>query len=238
MKKWLMLLGLVPFLSLAGEFEPSLVVQTGKMQEGDLMVRNITDLAARKSCLAFYIRTSGTSPVIECYEASSGFGANLTQVGHIKSQDMIIRKLIDSKNRMNCVVAYVGTPGTSPAVDCYPYQHLFKGKISEAGHMREGDLDVFRVVDPGNNKVCLVSYVRTEKTSPSILCYDSHAGKKGGLYQASYLRAGDLVVRKVKDVESGMACMVTYVSTPGTKTHIYCYEENPPMPPAKPAARH
>ncbi len=233
MKRWTGLLLLLPLFATAGEFEPTLVVQTGKMVEGDLIIRNITDLGANKTCLAFYIRTSGTSPVIQCYNASSGFGAQLRQVGHIKSEDLIVRKVVDEKNRMNCVVGYVSTPGTSPAVACYPYQYKFKGEISEAGHLREGDLHVFRIVDPANMKVCLVSYVETDKTKPDILCYDSTAGKRGGLYQASYLREGDLIVRKIKDAESGMACLVTYVSTPGTKTHLYCYPEGsapPPMP--------
>ncbi len=225
MKKWIVLLALLPLVTTAGEFEPTLVVQTGKMVEGDLIIRNITDLGANKTCLAFYVRTSGTSPVIQCYNASSGFGAQLTQVGHIKSQDLIVRKIVDHKNRMNCVVAYVSTPGTSPAVACYPYQYKFKGEISEAGHLHEGDLHVFRIVDPANMKVCLVSYVSTDKTRPDILCYDSTAGKRGGLFQASYLREGDLIVRKIKDAESGMACLVTYVSTPETKTHLYCYPE-------------
>jgi hypothetical protein len=227
MKKWLALLAFgLTMTAQAGKYESSMVVQTGQMRESDLIVRNITDLTKHQTCLTFYIRTSGTSPVTYCYDAVSGFGANLNQVGHIKSDDLVVRKLEDTKNGMFCLTAYVSTPGTSPAVDCYPNKQQFKDHMIEAGHLREGDLDVSRIIDAGNMKTCMVAYVTTEGTSPSILCYDSpQAGNKGGLYQASYLKEGDLVVRKVVDVESKKACLVTYVSTPGTSTHLYCYDE-------------
>ena len=224
-----LLLGLLAFslsfIAQAGKFEPSLVVQTGQMRESDLIVRNITDLTNKKTCLTFYIRTSGTSPITYCYDAVSGFGANLNQVGHIKADDLVVRKLEDTKNGMFCLTAYVSTPGTSPAVDCYPNAQQFKDHMIEAGHLREGDLDVRRIVDTGNTKTCLVAYVTTKGTSPSIVCYNATASNKGGLYQASYLKEGDLVVRKIVDTESKKACLVTYVSTAGTSSHLYCYDE-------------
>lgn len=209
----------------AGKYESSLVVQTGQMRESDLIVRNITDLTNKKTCLTFYIRTSGTSPITHCYDAVSGFGAKLNQVGHIKADDLVVRKLEDTKNGMFCLTAYVSTPGTSPAVDCYPNKQQFKDHMIEAAHLREGDLDVRKIVDTGNGKTCLVAYVTTQGTSPSLACYDSAAGTKGGLYQTSYLKEGDLVVRKVIDVESKKGCLVTYVSTAGTSSHLYCYDE-------------
>jgi hypothetical protein len=227
MKKLLALLifGLA-FTVQADKYESSLVVQTGQMRESDLIVRNITDLTKHKTCLTFYIRTSGTSPKTICYDAVSGFGANLNQVGHIKADDLVVRKLEDTKNGMFCLTAYVSTPGTSPAVDCYANKQQFKDHMMEAGHLREGDLDVRRIIDVGNMKTCLVAYVTTKGTAPSIVCYDSpQAASKGGLYQASYLKEGDLVVRKVVDVESKKACLVTYVSTAGTSSHLYCYDE-------------
>ena len=100
-----------------------------------------------------------------------------------------------------------------------------KENMVEAGHLREGDLDVRRIVDDGSQKACLVTYVNTKGTAPSIVCYDSPPDSKGGLYQASYLKEGDLVVRKVVDTASHMACLVTYVSTEGTSSHMYCFQE-------------
>ena len=67
----------------AGEFKSSLVVQTGELRESDLIVRNITDLNSKKTCLAFYIRTTGTSPVMHCYDVVGGFGASINQVGSL-----------------------------------------------------------------------------------------------------------------------------------------------------------
>lgn len=209
----------------AAEYKSSLLVQTGEMRESDLIVRNITDLDSKKTCLAFYIRTSGTSPVINCYDAVSGFGATLSQVGHIKADDLVIRKLEDTKNSMSCLVGYVSTPGTSPAVNCYPNKQRFKDHMLQAGHLREGDLSVRRIVDPGNMYACLVAYVKTEGTSPSVVCYEAKAGGKGGLYQSSELKEGDLVVRKIVDNANSKACLVTYVSTAGTSTHVYCFDE-------------
>ncbi len=223
------LLGLVmfclPLVSPAATFEETLLVQTGKMTEGDLVVRNVTDLGSSKTCLVFYVKTSGTSPKTFCYHAVSGFGAKLNQVGHIKADDLVIRKIEDTKNNMSCLVAYVSTPGTSPAVDCYASKHRFKDQMVESGHLREGDLDVRLIVDPGNAKSCMVSYVRTKGTNPAVVCYDSTAGRKGGLRQVSQLKEGDLVVRKIVDTGSNEACLFSYVSTAGTSSHLYCYSE-------------
>ena len=212
-------------LAQAGEYKSSLLVQTGEMRESDLIVRNITDLDSKKTCLAFYIRTSGTSPIINCYDAVSGFGATLSQVGHIKADDLIIRKLEDTKNNMSCLVAYISTPGTSPAVHGYQNKQRFKDHMLEAGHLREGDLDVRRIVDPGNLQTCLVAYVKTKGTSPSVLCYQAQAGSKGGLYQGGSLKEGDLVVRKIIDSANQKACLITYVSTAGTSSHVHCFDQ-------------
>ncbi|HHH39141.1 MAG TPA: hypothetical protein ENK50_06165 [Sedimenticola sp.] len=233
------LLGLVmfclPLVSQAAAFEETLLVQTGKMTEGDLVVRNVTDLGSSRTCLAFYVKTSGTSPKTFCYRAVSGFGAKLVQVGHIKADDLVIRKIEDTKNGMTCLVAYVSTPGTAPAADCYPSKHRFKDQMVEGGHLREGDLDVRLIADPGNRKSCMVSYVHTKGTDPAVVCYDSSAGRKGGLRQVSQLREGDLVVRKIVDTGSQEACLFSYVSTAGTSSHLYCYFEGLKKPAPVPA---
>ena len=65
----------------------------------------------------------------------------------------------------------------------------------------------------------------TAGTSPSIVCYDSQAQKQGSLRQVSHLREGDLVVRKIMDTANRKACMATYVSTEGTSSNLYCYDE-------------
>jgi hypothetical protein len=215
----------LPLLASAGEYKTSLVVQTGELRESDLVVRNITDLNSRKTCLAFYVRTTGTSPVMSCYDVVEGFGASVNQVGHIKEGELVIRKLEDFKNNVTCLVAYVSTPGTSPSVDCFPSKGRFKENMAQSAHLREGDLDVRRIVDPGG-KTCLVSYVSTKGTSPSVVCYDAppDAGK-GGLIQTSYLREGDLVVRKILDTASNKACLISYVSTEGTSSHLHCYDD-------------
>ena len=82
-----------------------------------------------------------------------------------------------------------------------------------------------RISDPSSLKTCLVSYVSTKGTSPSVVCYDAKAGGQGGLIQASYLREGDLVVRKIVDEANGQACLISYVSTEGTSSHLHCYTE-------------
>jgi len=40
-------------------------------------------------------------------------------------------------------------------------------------YLREGDLIVRKIVDHANQKECLISYVSTEGTSPSINCFDA-----------------------------------------------------------------
>jgi hypothetical protein len=110
-------------------------------------------------------------------------------------------------------------------VACYPNKQQFKDHMVESAHLREGDLDVRKIVDSGNGKACLVAYITTTGTSPAVMCYDSVAANQGGLFQSSYLKEGDLVVRKVVDSESKKACLVTYVSTAGTSSHLYCYDE-------------
>lgn len=224
MKRLLALLLLVlPVIAGAGEYRSSLVVQTGEMRESDLIIRNISDLDSRRTCLVFYIRTVGTSPVMTCYDATSGFGANINQIAHLKVKELVVRVVEDSKNKRICLVAYISTPGASPSVACYTRQQHRKGGIVEEGHLREGDLEVYRVVD--GPKSCLIAYVTTKGTSPSVACFDSKVGGKGGLRQLSYLREGDLVVRKIADFANAKSCMVTYVSTQGTSSHLYCYDE-------------
>ncbi len=216
---------LLPVLSQAGDYSSQLVVQTGLLRESDLVVRNITDLASKKTCLAFYIRTAGTSSVIDCYDVVGDFGTTIRQVGHIKQDDVIIRKIEDTKNRRVCLVAYVATAGTSPAVDCYTTTHKFKDNLDMSAHLREGDLSVRRVSDTGAMRTCLVAYVNTKGTSPSVSCYASQPKGVGGLKQVSQMKEGDLVVRKVKDSANNKSCMVTYVSTAGTDTHLFCFDD-------------
>ena len=40
--------------------------------------------------------------------------------------------------------------------------------------------------------------------------------------QTSYMKQGDLIVRKVVDQSSRKECLVSYVSTAGTSPYIYC----------------
>jgi catabolite regulation protein CreA len=216
---------LLPVLSQAGDYSSQLVVQTGLLRESDLVVRNITDLVSKKTCLAFYIRTAGTSSVIDCYDVVGDFGTTIRQVGHIKQDDVIIRKIEDTKNRRVCLVAYVATAGTSPAVDCYTTTHKFKDNLDMSAHLREGDLSVRRVSDTGAMRTCLVAYVNTKGTSPSVSCYASQPKGVGGLKQVSQMKEGDLVVRKIKDGANNKSCMVTYVSTAGTDTHLFCFDD-------------
>jgi len=215
---------MMPVLSHAGDYSTQLVVQTGLLRESDLVVRNITDLVSKKTCLAFYIRTAGTSSVIDCYDVVGDFGTTIRQVGHIKQDDVIIRKIEDTKNNRVCLVAYVSTPGTSPAVDCYTTTHKFKDNLDMSAHLREGDLSVRRITDTGANRTCLVAYVDTKGTSPSVACYASQTKGIGGLKQTSQMKEGDLVVRKIKDAANNKSCMVTYVSTEGTDTNLFCFD--------------
>lgn len=226
MKKLFILLFLsMPFACLAEAYQSTLLVQTGKMRESDLIVRTITDLESSRICLAFYIRTTGTSPVMSCYDAVSGFASNINQVGHFKEKQLIVRKMKDTVNDVSCLVAYVSTPGTSPSIDCYKSRTSAKDDLVRSGHLREGDLDIYRVVDTDSTKTCLIAYVSTGGTAPSLKCYDSKGDGKGALIQGSHLREGDLIVRKIVDHSNRKECLITYVSTEGTSPSIYCSDE-------------
>ena len=48
----------LPLLAAAADYESTLLVQTGKLRESDLIVRTISDLQSNKICLAFYVRTA------------------------------------------------------------------------------------------------------------------------------------------------------------------------------------
>lgn len=215
---------LLPLSAAAGEFSSTLVVQTGFLREGDLIVRNITDLVSKKTCMTFYIRTAGTSPVTDCYDVIGEFGADVRQAAHVKEGELVIRKMEDSKNNRACLVAYVSTPGTSPAVHCYTTAHRFKEGLTIDSHVREGDLDVHRILDPSANTTCLVAFVDTKGTSPSTFCYPSVPQGAGPLRQESALKEGDLVVRKISDGANKKACLVSYVSTEGTSSRMYCFD--------------
>ena len=215
----------LPVLSQAGDYSSQLVVQTGLLRESDLVVRNVTDLISKKTCLAFYIRTAGTSSVIDCYDVIGDFGTTIRQVGHVKQDDVVIRKIEDTKNNRVCLVAYVSTPGTSPAVDCYTTTHKFKDNLELTAHLREGDLSVRKISDTGAMRTCLVAYVNTKGTSPDVFCYASQPKGVGGLKQISFMKEGDLVVRKIQDTANKKACMVTYVSTVGTDSNLFCFDE-------------
>jgi hypothetical protein len=228
MKRFLLLLACaLPFLSQAGDYQSTLLVQTGQMRESDLIVRTISDLESNRICLAFYVRTIGTSPSMTCYDVVSGFRSRIDQVGHFKEGKLIVRKLKDFENNVSCLVAYVSTAGTSPAIDCYKNAAVGKFRDSDtlvpSGHLREGDLDVYRIVDPDSTKSCLIAYVNTGSTSPSLQCYGTQTSTaKGGMAQTSYLREGDLIVRKVVDEDNAKECLITYVSTEGTSPFIHC----------------
>jgi hypothetical protein len=233
------------FSSVASDYQTTLLVQTGQLRESDLIVRTVSDLESNRICLAFYIRTTGTSPVISCYDGRAGFRSNVEQVGHFKEGKLIIRKLTDSVNGVSCSVAYISTPGTSPAINCYSSsadgsKYRTSGAISSSGHLREGDMDVYRVVDPDSSKTCIIAYVDTQSTSPAQQCYSTPAvvgaaaaplKPKGALVQTNYMREGDLIVRKVVDHGNRKECLITYVSTEGTKPYIHCAEErSTPVP--------
>jgi hypothetical protein len=222
----------LPLLCSAADYESTLLVQTGKLRESDLIVRTISDLQSDKICLAFYVRTSGTSSVMTCYDAVSGFRSNINQVGFFKEDELIVRKVKDLENGVACLVAYISTPGTSPAIDCYKSVKPGSDAIVRGGHVREGDLEVHRVSDPDSNKTCLVAYVSSGGTSPSLTCYPSLGEPgEGGMVQTSQLREGDLVVRKMIDPPNQKTCLITYVSTEGTSPYMYCFDERTGAPP-------
>ena len=82
---------------------------------------------------------------------------------------------------------------------------------------------MYRVVDSDGARTCLVSYVNTGSTSPSLVCYTDRPDlPPGALIQSSQLKEGDLVVRKIIDEASQKECLVTYVSTEGTSPSMYC----------------
>ena len=225
MKKLFIVLFLsMPFACFAEAYQSTLLVQTGQMRESDLIVRTITDLESSRICLAFYIRTTGTSPVMSCYDAVSGFASNINQVGHFKEKQLIVRKMKDTVNDVSCLVAYVSTPGTSPSIDCYKSRTSAKDDLVRSGHLREGDLDIYRVVDTDSTKTCLIAYVATGGTAPSLICYNSQSGGTGGLVQNSHLREGDLIVRKIVDQANRKECLISYVSTEGTSPNINCFD--------------
>jgi tRNA G37 N-methylase TrmD len=226
----------LPLLATAAEYESTLLVQTGKLRESDMIVRTITDLESNKICLTFYVRTVGTSPAMTCYDAISGFRSSVNQVGFFKEGELVVRKVKDFQNSVSCLVAYVSTPGTSPAIDCYKSAKPSDDAIVRAGHLHEGDLDVQRLADPDSTKTCLIAYVATGGTAPSLTCYNSLVQPgEGGIVQTSELREGDLLVRKIVDQPNQKTCLITYVSTRGTSPYFYCFDEHsqkgPPIPP-------
>ncbi len=230
---------------MAADYQSTLLVQTGLMRESDLIIRTVSDLASNKICLAFYVSTVGTSPAMTCYDVTSGFRSKIMQTGHFDEDKLIVRRIKDAMNSISCMVAYVATAGTSPAIDCYRTSNTTEQDLVRDGHMREGDLDVYRIVDPDSTKTCLVAYVKTTNTSPNLKCYDSDPNGKGALTQSDFLREGDLVTRKVVDENNHKECLISYVSTEGTSPYIYCsdapkqvqYAPPPPPAPAPPPKR-
>ena len=90
MKRFLIvLLSTLPVLALAEDYQSTLLVQTGQMRESDLVVRTISDLESNKICLAFYVRTVGTSPVLNCFDAVSGFRSRVKQSAHFKEGKLV-----------------------------------------------------------------------------------------------------------------------------------------------------
>ena len=113
MKKLLVFLVFsLPVLCQAADYQSTLLVQTGQLRESDLIIRTVSDLESNRICLAFYVRTTGTSPMISCYDVKSGFRSKIEQVGHYREGKLIIRKIKDSLNGQACLVAYVSTEGT------------------------------------------------------------------------------------------------------------------------------
>lgn len=220
-----LLIGL-PLMGTAAEYESTLLVQTGKLRESDLIVRTISDLESKKICLAFYVRTQGTSSMITCYDAVGGYRSNINQVGFFKEDKLVVRKVKDYDNNVSCLVAYVSTPGTAPSIDCYQAGKPSDDAIVRGGHLREGDLEIHRIVDPDSSETCLIAYVRTGGTSPSLVCYTSQGTPAdGNMVQTSMLREGDLVVRKIIDQQNQKTCLVSYVSTEGTSPHFHCFDD-------------
>ena len=99
------------------------------------------------------------------------------------------------------------------------------GTISGSGHLREGDMDVHKILDPDSTKTCMVAYVDTKATSPSQQCYNTIGEGSGSIVQTSFMRGGYLIVRKIVDASNKKECLITYVSTEGTSPHIYCADQ-------------
>lgn len=216
----------LPLCASAAEYESTLLVQTGKLRESDLIVRTISDLESNKICLAFYVRTQGTSSMITCYDAAGSFRTNINQVGFFKEDKLVVRKVKDFDNNVSCLVAYVSTPGTAPAIACYRSLGPADDAIVRGGHLREGDLEIHRIVDADSRETCLIAYVSTGGVSPSLTCFASKGVPgEGGMRQTSHLREGDLVVRKIVDQQNDKTCLISYVSTEGTSPHFHCFDE-------------
>jgi hypothetical protein len=92
-------------------------------------------------------------------------------------------------------------------------------------------------MDKDSTKTCLVAYVTTGGTAPSLQCYNSQAEGKGALVQNSLLREGDLIVRKIVDHANRKECLISYVSTEGTSPGINCFDAvSTPQPSTSPTA--
>jgi hypothetical protein len=137
MKRWLAgALSALPLLATGADYQSTLLVQTGKLTESDLIVRTVTDLESSRICLAFYVRTVGTSPVMTCFDARAGFQSKVGQTGHFKDGKLVVRKIKDSANNVSCLVAYVSTQGTSPAIDCFQSKVPTNDELLQRGHLR------------------------------------------------------------------------------------------------------
>ncbi|MDZ7750231.1 MAG: hypothetical protein U5S82_00935 [Gammaproteobacteria bacterium] len=226
----------LPLAAWSGEFESTLLVQTGKLRESDLIVRAIADLESNRVCLGFYIRTPGTSSSMACYDTDSGFRSRVDHVGYFQEGKLVIRKVRDHGNQITCLVAYASTPGTSPAIDCYKSTAKTNEPIRREDSLREGDLEIIRLGDPDSTRTCLVAFVKVGGAGPAMACYDSVPDGQGGIVQTSAMREGDLVVRKVVDQTNSKACLASYVSTTGTTPTLQCSEQDAPvvMPVAAP----
>jgi hypothetical protein len=220
-----LLLFSLPLVTAAEDYQSSLLVQTGTLRESDLVVRTVTDLENNKICLSFYVRTTGTSPAMSCYDTRGGYRTDVSQTGHFKKGKLVVRKIKDSLNNVSCLVAYVSEPGTAPAIDCYNSSPSAKDDIQRTGHLREGDLEIERVVDAESTKTCLIAFVSVGGANPSLTCYESSGNKKGGLSQSDYMHEGDLLVRKIRDDANQKECLMSYVSTEGTTPYIYCFDK-------------
>ena len=147
-----------------------------------------------------------------------------SQTGHFKKGKLVVRKIKDRLNNVSCLVAYVSAEGTSPAINCYQSSPTAKDDIQRTGHLREGDLEIERVIDADSTKTCLIAFVSVGSANPTLTCYDSMGSGKGGISQQGYLREGDLVVRKIVDEANHKECLISYVSTEGTSAYIHCFD--------------